>query len=70
MEDARTKASKLVSCTYLSGEQSNRINNVREKYTDLVEFIYNNVKDGREKSLALTKIEEACMWTIKGITRE
>ncbi len=27
------------------------------------------VHDGREKSLAVTKIEEAVMWAVKGITK-
>ena len=26
------------------------------------------IKDGREKALAITKLEEAVMWAVKGIT--
>ena len=36
----------------------------------ILETILKNMKDSREKSLTLTKLEEACMWAIKGITRE
>jgi len=70
MEDIRAKAEKLMSCTYLEGEQKTRIDSTRETFTDVAEFIFKNIKDSREKSIALTKIEEACMWAIKGITRE
>ena len=31
--------------------------------------IKNNVPDGREKSLAMTKLEECCMWANAGIAR-
>lgn len=34
----------------------------------LLEIAINNAPDGREKSLALTKLEEAVMWAVKGIT--
>lgn len=33
-----------------------------------MELLFNRVKDGREKSLAMTKLEEAVMWVVKGLT--
>lgn len=33
-----------------------------------LEALYNNVPDGREKSLAMTKLEESIMWIVKGLT--
>jgi hypothetical protein len=35
---------------------------------DLESQIENGVPNGREKSIAMTKLEEAIMWAIKGLT--
>lgn len=51
-------------------EKQEKIANTRNAFTDVTQFVLENLKDSREKSLALTKLEEACMWAIKGITRE
>ncbi|MEM8493760.1 MAG: hypothetical protein AAF663_00050 [Planctomycetota bacterium] len=42
---------------------------VREETERYMQHIAANVPDGREKSLALTKIEEAMMWANAGIAR-
>lgn len=39
-------------------------------FSDVYDFIETNCKPSREISLAITKLEEAQMWAIKGITRE
>lgn len=68
MED---KAKELMNAIYLDDEEQKRkIENTRDVFTDVTAFILKNMKDSREKSLTLTKLEEACMWAIKGITRE
>ena len=68
MED---KAKELMDAVYLDDEEQKRkIENTRDAFTDVTAFILKNMKDSREKSLTLTKLEEACMWAIKGITRE
>lgn len=65
------KAKELMSAIYLDDEEQKRkIENTRDAFTDVTAFILKNMKDSREKSLTLTKLEEACMWAIKGITRE
>lgn len=65
------EAKKLMSAVYLDNEeQKQKINNTRDAFTKVTTFVLENMKDSREKSLTLTKIEEACMWAIKGITRE
>lgn len=48
-------------------EQLETQNRVRELIHDLGQAINSNVEDGREKSLALTHLEEALMWTGKAI---
>ena len=42
---------------------------VRNKCKELALFILENCPTGRERSLALTKIEEAMMWTNAAIAR-
>ena len=34
----------------------------------VMETLFENVPNGREKSLALTKLEESVMWAVKGLT--
>lgn len=43
---------------------------IRESCTELAHYVNGTVPDGREKSLAITKIEEAMMWANAGIARE
>lgn len=56
--------------TDVTDEQKNRIDDIRNMFSDVYDFIETNCKQGRETSLAITKLEEAQMWAIKGITRE
>lgn len=56
--------------TEVNEEQNNRIDDVRNMFSDVYDFIESNCKSSRETSLAITKIEEAQFWAIKGITRE
>lgn len=51
-------------------EQLDKIEFVRDEYGRLLDNINNSIPDGREKSLMITKLEEACMWGIKAISRE
>lgn len=51
-------------------EKQNRIDNVRNVFSDIYDFIEKTCKSSRETSLAITKLEEAQFWAIKSITRE
>lgn len=42
------------------------ITELREAFSELSEFIQ-RMDNSREKSIALTKLEEAAMWAIKGV---
>lgn len=65
------KAKELMNAVYLDNEEQKRkIEDTRKAFTNVTAFVLENMKDSREKSLTLTKLEEACMWAIKGITRE
>lgn len=63
------KARTLMNAIYKE-ENKEKIDTTREEFTKITTYILERLKDSREKSLALTKLEEACMWAIKGITRE
>lgn len=56
--------------TDVNEEQKNRIDDIRNMFSDVYDFIESNCKPSRETSLAITKLEEAQFWTIKGITSE
>ncbi len=51
-------------------EKNNRIQRIREIFSDIYSGIEKNCKSSRETSLVFTKLEEAQFWAIKGITRE
>nr|DAS27217.1 MAG TPA: hypothetical protein [Caudoviricetes sp.] len=50
-------------------EKQQKIDNIREMFSKMYDFIEENCENSRETSLAITKLEEAQFWTIKGITR-
>ena len=54
----------------LKGEQKARMDEVREQFSIMYDLIEHWCKPSRETSLAMTKLEEAQYWAIKGITRE
>ena len=49
------------------GTQPERYEALRAKAKEFAHFVDQNVVDSREKSCALTAIEEAVMWANKGI---
>ena len=51
-------------------EKNNRIQHIRECFSLIYDEIDLKCKPSREISLALTKLEEAQFWAIKGVTRE
>lgn len=51
-------------------EQQERIDLIRSSFSNMYDVIDINCKSSREISLALTKLEEAQFWAIKGISRE
>ena len=56
--------------TEVTKEQQDKIELIRSSFSNMYDVIDINCKDSRETSLAYTKLEEAQMWAIKGITRE
>lgn len=56
--------------TEATKEQQDKIDLIRSSFSNMYDVIDINCKNSRETSLAITKLEEAQMWTIKGISRE
>lgn len=54
----------------VSKEQEDKIELIRNSFSNMYDVLDVNCKKNREISLAYTKLEEAQMWAIKGITRE
>lgn len=50
--------------------QNNKIGLIREAFSNIYDEIETTCVPSRETSLALTKLEEAQFWAIKGISRE
>ena len=54
----------------VDSEKQEKIQEIREIFSKMYDFIEEKCKSSRETSLAVTKLEEAQFWAIKGITRE
>lgn len=50
-----------------SEENFKRINILRRVYSELEDLIQDYCAEGREKSVALTQLETAAMWTMKAV---
>ena len=61
---------KKAEYTEVNKEQESRIDKVRYMFSAMYDLIEQHCKPGRETSLAITKLEEAQFWAIKGISRE
>lgn len=53
----------------LKGDQQERYVRLRAKAKELAELIDRDVPDSREKSLAITNLEQCSMWANAGIAR-
>ena len=61
---------KRAEYTKINSEQEERIEKVRFMFGAMYDMIEQHCEPNRETSLAITKLEEAQFWAIKGISRE
>lgn len=66
----QTELNEKAKYKKLNHEQENKINDLRLFFSNMYNWIEENCKNSRETSLAITKLEEAQFWAIKGISRE
>ena len=66
----KEKANDIIKSVKLNDEQNIKIEEVRNMFRSIIQWILENTSSSREQSLTLTKLEEASMWIIKGISRE
>jgi hypothetical protein len=57
-----------VAYKQLTGEELAAVNAVKSAGNAIFEVIKLRVPDGRAQSLAITNLEQAVMWAVKGIT--
>lgn len=73
-EDAKKRAEALLGGTALAGparrSQLAANSAVTSAFVDLLVQVDMHVPESREKSLAVTKIEEAKMWAVKAVFSE
>ena len=43
---------------------------IRQSFSDALSAIKQHIKPGRELALATTKMQEACMWAIRGVAMD
>lgn len=61
---------KRAEYTKVNEEQQSRIDKIRYMFSGMYDLLEQYCKTSRETSLAITKLEEAQFWAIKGISRE
>ena len=61
---------KRAEYTKVNEEQQSRIDKIRYMFSVMYDLLEQYCKTSRETSLAITKLEEAQFWAIKGISRE
>lgn len=54
----------------LTEEQKMIIDVIRGTFRLMFNTLDEHIPEGREKSLYITKLEEACMWAVKAVSRE
>ena len=58
----------------LSDDQKQRVSKIRDEFCHLLKevdkIILPSMAQGREFSICKTKLEEACMWAIRSVSRE
>lgn len=54
----------------LTQEQKDKMDLIRSSFSNMYDVLDINCNPSRELSIALTKLEEAQMWAIKGISRD
>ena len=61
------KLNPKAAAVTLDEEQQDEMQNLRERFSEMYDYIEIEMMNSREKELALTKLEEAQFWVAKAI---
>ena len=61
------KLNPKAATVILDEEQQDEMQNLRERFSEMYDYIEMGMMNSREKELALTKLEEAQFWAAKAI---
>lgn len=61
------KLNPKAAAVTLDEEQQDKMQNLRERFSEMYDYIEKELMNSREKELALTKLEEAQFWVAKAI---
>lgn len=61
------KLNPKAAAVTLDEEQQDEMQNLRERFSEMYDYIEMGMMNSREKELALTKLEEAQFWAAKAI---
>jgi hypothetical protein len=57
--------SKVTTIPSFNPSKDVRVDEIKRRTEELIQYIVENVPDGRRRSLALTDYEQAAMWAVK-----
>lgn len=61
------KLNPKAAAVTLDEEQQDEMQNLRERFSEMYDYIEKELMNSREKELALTKLEETQFWAAKAI---
>ena len=61
------KLNPKAAAVTLDEEQQDEMQNLRERFSEMYDYIEKELMNSREKELALTKLEEVQFWAAKAI---
>ena len=61
------KLNQRAATVVLDEEQQDEMQNLRERFSDMYDYIESEIMNSREKELALARLEEAQFWAAKAI---
>ena len=61
------KLNQKAATVVLDEEQQDEMQELRERFSEMYDYIEKELMNSREKELALTKLEEAQCWAAKAI---
>ena len=62
------KLNKRAASLILDEDQQNEMQNLRERFSEMYDYIEKELMNSKEKEMALTRLQEAQFWTARAIS--